>query len=95
MLLSWILLFFEALSRLKINMEKSSIIPVGNVGNLDDMALEVGCRTGTLPYYLLGPFPLRMRHNASEVWDVIEENSEKSWPSGRGNISQNEVDLRF
>ena len=66
MLLSWILLFFEALSRLKINLEKSSIISVGNVGNLDDLALEVGCRTRTLPYYLLGPFPLGMRHNATK-----------------------------
>ena len=77
MLLSWILLFFEALFRLKINLEKSSIIPVGNVGNLDDLALEVGCRTGTLPYYLLGPFPLGMCHNATEVWDVIEEKFQK------------------
>ena len=52
--LSWILLWFEALSRLKNNLEKSSIPPVGNVENLEDFAFELGCPT------YLGP-PLWVR----------------------------------
>ena len=32
--LSWILLYFEALSGLRVNLEKSAIMPVGNVENL-------------------------------------------------------------
>ena len=34
---------------LKINLENSSIIPVENVGNLDDLAVEVGCRIVVFP----------------------------------------------
>ena len=74
--LSWILLWLEALSGLKIKLEKSSIMPVGNVVNLDDLALEGGCRTGTLPTTYLG-LPLGMCHNAIEVWDVVEEKFQK------------------
>ena len=74
--LSWILLWFEALSRLKINLEKSSIMPMANVVNLDNLALELGCRTRTLPTTYLG-LPLGMRRNAIEVWDGVEERSWK------------------
>ena len=44
--LSWILLWFEALFGLKINLEKSSIMSVGNVLNLDDWLLRWGARWG-------------------------------------------------
>ena len=47
--LSWVLLWFEAISGLKINLEKSSILPVGTVENLEDLAAELGCRKGNLP----------------------------------------------
>ena len=36
--LSWILLWFEAISRLKINLEKSTIMVVGGVENLEDLS---------------------------------------------------------
>ena len=51
-------------------------MPVGNVVNLDDLALEVGCKTGTLPTTYLG-LPLGMRHNATKVWDVVEKKFQK------------------
>ena len=70
--LSWILLWFEAVSGLRINLEKSSIFPVGNVEILDDLAYELGCKTGTLPStYLV--LPLGMKHNSLQVWDGVEE----------------------
>ena len=47
--LSRILLWFEVVTELRINLEKSSILPVGNVENLDDLAYELGYKTGTLP----------------------------------------------
>ena len=47
--LSWILLCFEALSCLRVNMEKSAILPVGEVENIDQLACELGCRVGSLP----------------------------------------------
>ena len=47
--LSRILFWFEAASRLRINLAKSEIIPVGEVEEVDEMAVEIGCRVGQLP----------------------------------------------
>ena len=52
--LSWILMCFEALSRLRVNLEKSVILPVGDVENLDQLACELGCRVETLLSTYLG-----------------------------------------
>ena len=58
--LNWILLWFEAISGLKMNLDKSSILPVEDVENLEALAAELGCRTGTLPStYLSLPFGIR------------------------------------
>ena len=65
-LLSWILLWFEALFGLKINLEKSTILLVGNVENLEDLALDLGCKTRTLPTTYLG-LPLELKRNSLEV----------------------------
>ncbi|RVW50576.1 Transposon TX1 uncharacterized 149 kDa protein [Vitis vinifera] len=42
--LSWILLWFEVASGLRINLDKSEIIPVGVVEEIEEMAVELGCR---------------------------------------------------
>ena len=47
--LSWILLWFEAASGLRINLAKSEIIPVGEVEEILELASELGCRVGSLP----------------------------------------------
>ena len=52
--LSWVLLWFEALSGLKINLEKSEIIPVLRVENIDFLAKAFGFRVGSLPSSYLG-----------------------------------------
>ena len=70
--LSWILLWFEAIFGMKINLEISLILPVRNVENLDELASELGCRTGALPSTYLG-LPLGMRRNFLQVWDGVEE----------------------
>ena len=49
--LSWILFWFEAASGLKINLDKSMVIPVGEVEGVLEMAAEIGCRVG--PAYCL------------------------------------------
>ena len=46
--LSWLVMWFEAYSGLKINLEKNELIPMGRV-NIDDLALELGCNVGSLP----------------------------------------------
>ena len=53
--LNWILAWFEALSRLKINLDKSSLRQVvGRVENGENLALELGCKIGSLPTEYLG-----------------------------------------
>ncbi|RVX13803.1 putative ribonuclease H protein [Vitis vinifera] len=72
--LSWILFWFEAASGLKINLDKSMVIPVGEVEGVHEMAAEIGCRVGQLPAVYLG-LPLRVVNRASSAWDGVEEKS--------------------
>ena len=44
--LSWILFWIEAISGLRINLAKSEIILVGKVEEVNEMAVELGCRVG-------------------------------------------------
>ena len=79
--MSWILMWFEAMSGLKINLNKSEIIPIGLVTNAAELALEMGCKIGSLPTSYLG-LPLGAKHKALGVWDSIEERFRKrltSW----------------
>ena len=69
---SWILLWFEALSELRVNLEKSVIIPVGAVENIDQLAEELGCRVRTLPSTYLG-LPLGLRQNLIRAWEGIKD----------------------
>ncbi|KAL6327231.1 hypothetical protein AAG906_015270 [Vitis piasezkii] len=70
--LSWLLMWFEAVSGLRINLEKSELIPVGRVENIDDLALKFGCRVGSLPSTYLG-LPLGAPFKSISVWDGVEE----------------------
>ena len=70
--LSWILLWFDAISGLSINLEKSPIMSMGNVEDLEVLAFELGCKTMTLPTAYLG-LPLGMRCNVVSVWDGVQE----------------------
>ena len=47
--LCWLLMWFEAISRLRINLEKSELILVGRLENLEDLLVELGCKVGSLP----------------------------------------------
>ena len=77
MYLSWLLMWFKAISRLRINLNKSEIIPVGRITDVDALALELGCKEGALPSSYLG-LPLGTPHNLVAVWDGIEERFRKS-----------------
>ena len=70
--LSWILAWFEASSGLKINLDKSVLIPVGEVEEIEEMAMELGCKVGLLPTVYLG-LPLEAHHEAISIWDGVEE----------------------
>ncbi|RVW75253.1 Transposon TX1 uncharacterized 149 kDa protein [Vitis vinifera] len=56
---------------LRINLAKSKIIPVGEVVEVE-LAVELGCRVGTLPSQYLG-LPLGAPNRAPYIWDGVEE----------------------
>ena len=74
--LSWILAWLEALSGLRINLDKSSLLPVSRVENEENLAIELGCKIGSLPAEYLG-LPLGAKRKASSVWDGVEERFRK------------------
>ena len=41
-------MWFEAISRLKINLEKSELIPIRVVSNMEDLAGVLGCKVAIL-----------------------------------------------
>ncbi|RVW36959.1 Transposon TX1 uncharacterized 149 kDa protein [Vitis vinifera] len=74
--LSWLLMWFEATSGLRINLNKSEILPVGRVENAELLAAELGCKVGSLPSTYLG-LPLGASHKSVKVWDGVEERMRK------------------
>ena len=74
--LSWLLMWFEACSRLRINLEKSELISIGRVHIIKGLALELGCKVGELPSCYLG-LPLEVPFNSLAMWDRVEERFRK------------------
>ncbi|RVW62551.1 putative ribonuclease H protein [Vitis vinifera] len=74
--LSWLLMWFEAASGLRINLDKSELIPVGRVENMDDLAWEFGCKVGSFPSTYLG-MPLGASFKSTSVWDGVEDRFRK------------------
>ncbi|CAL5368692.1 unnamed protein product [Camellia sinensis] len=65
-----VLVYFEAVSGLRINLSKSELIPVGEVGQLPVLAAVLGCKVATLPVTYLG-LPLGASFKAKGVWDGV------------------------
>ncbi|KAL6323790.1 hypothetical protein AAG906_002258 [Vitis piasezkii] len=74
--LCWVLMWFEAISGLKVNLDKSELILVGRVENVDDLAGELGCKVGRLSSTYLG-MPLGASFNSVAAWDGIGERFHK------------------
>ena len=68
--------WFEAASDLRINLDKSILIPVGEVEDIEEMAVELGCKVGLMPTVYLG-LPLGAHHKAVSIWDGVEERMKK------------------
>ena len=71
-----VLIFFEAITGLKVNVCKSEIVPVSDVGNLNALARTLCCNVGTLPMRYLG-MPLGAHYKDSSIWNLIIEKMEK------------------
>ncbi|RVW12507.1 hypothetical protein CK203_082433 [Vitis vinifera] len=74
--LSWTFMWFEAISRLKVNLSKSEAIPVGEGVPMETLAPVLGCKIGSLPTSYLG-LPLGAPYKSTKVWDVVEERFKK------------------
>ena len=59
-------MWFEACLGLRVNLEESELIPVGRVNDIEDLALELGCKVGGLPSCYLG-LPLG-GHPSNQRW---------------------------
>jgi len=68
--LHMLLLSFEAVSGLKINLDKSVLVPVGHVNNMDELAGILGCGVSSLPLKYLG-LPLGAPFKAKACWDEV------------------------
>jgi len=68
--LRMLLLSFEAVSGLKINLDKSVLVPVGIVDNMDDLPSILGCGVSSLPLKYLG-LPLEAPFKAKSCWDEV------------------------
>lgn len=71
-----ILTCFEAVTGLKVNMNKSEIVPIGEVTGIDDLAALLSCHVGSLPLQYLG-MPLGASYKALGIWNPIIEKIER------------------
>ena len=74
--LSWILMWFEAMSGLRINLDKSELTLVGSVENAKALAADLGCKVGSLTSTYLG-LPLGAPLRSVAVWDGVKERMRK------------------
>jgi exonuclease III len=71
-----ILLCFEAVSGLKINLGKSELMAVGEVENIGTLAAYLGCRVACLPMKYLG-LPLGAAYKDISIWNEVTEQMER------------------
>ena len=69
-------MWFEAMSGLKINLEKSEMIPIGEMDNVEDLTCKIGCKVGKLSSSYLG-LPLGASFKLVTIWDGVEERFRK------------------
>jgi hypothetical protein len=66
-----LLVCFEAVSGLKVNLTKSALVPVGHLEDVDQLAVRLGCGTANLPMKYLG-LPLGASFKLKAVWRDLE-----------------------
>jgi hypothetical protein len=69
-------LCFEAISRLKINLQKSELVAMGEVLNIEELADILSFRISSFPLKCLG-LPLGAPFKLKAIWDGVVERIEK------------------
>ena len=70
------LLCFQIVTGLKVNVLKSEMVPIGEVPNIHVLVEILGCRIGSLPMTYLG-MPLGASHKSPTIWNPILEKIER------------------
>jgi len=76
-----LLICFEAVSGLKVSLAKSPLVLVGNVANVAELTVILGCGTSSIPLKYLG-MQLGVCYKAKSIWDGIMVKMERrlaSW----------------
>ena len=75
-----LLIYFELVSGLKVNLTKSVLVPVGEVSNMGALAEILGCEFGSLPVTYLG-MPLGAQFKDKACWNGVVEKTMRSLAS--------------
>lgn len=75
-------MWFEAISGLKINLEKSELILVGRVPIMEELVDILGCKVGSLPSKYLG-LPLGATFKLTTMRDFGKSGWKESSKGGR------------
>ena len=78
-----LLVCFDLVSGLKVNLAKSTLVLVGEVSNVGALAEVLGCGVGTLPILYLG-LPLGSRFKDKASWNGVVEKSIRTLTSWKG-----------
>ena len=60
------------MSRLKVNLNKSELVPMGEVANLMGLVNILGCKVGSLPLTYIG-LPLGSIFKVNNIWCPVVE----------------------
>ena len=71
-----LLLSFQAVTGLKVNVHKSEMVPIGEVDDVHALTEILDCRVGELPMSYLS-MPLGASHNSPSIWNSILEKFER------------------
>ena len=82
--LRYIFIWFEAVSGLRVNLAKSSVLPVGQVDNIQLLAAVLGCIVGSFPTYYLG-LPLGAKFKDKSIGEPVVKRFEKKLFGWRAN----------
>ena len=67
-----ILLCFEVVSGLRVNLDKSKLVAIGEVDNIGALANILGCSVAASPMKYLG-LPLGATYKATSLWNGVIE----------------------
>ena len=69
-------MWFKAISRLIVNLNKSELILMGSLENVEDLDSKLDCKVRSLPFTYLG-MPLGAPFKSMVAWDGVEERFRK------------------